>query len=82
MAVWKGRLANYEVWINNVDHLPAHCHVFINRRNKKIDLVKLEIINPPPHKIPPSLRHQLTMVRDELLQAWEEVRICTPSGKI
>lgn len=79
MATWRGKCAGYAVWINDVDHLEAHCHVILDGRNKAVDLYTLEIRNPPPNDLPPNLRRSLKAVQAELLQAWDQVRI-VPKG--
>jgi hypothetical protein len=78
MAVWKGKVAGVEVRILDVDHLPPHCHAYVKRRDVRIDLRTLEILNPPPHALPPGLRRGLARVQEELLSAWERVRVIRP----
>jgi hypothetical protein len=41
--------------------------------NVQIDLYALEVRNPPPHHIPPSLRKCLRQLQEEMLQAWDDV---------
>ncbi len=39
----------------------------------------LQVLNPPPHELPASLRKGLAKAQEELLAAWDEVRII-PAG--
>jgi hypothetical protein len=48
MAKWRGKCAGHEVWINDVDHPPPHCHAIVEGRNKTVDLYTFGIRNPPP----------------------------------
>lgn len=80
MARWKGKCAGHEVWINDVDHPPPHCHVIVEGRNKTVDLFTFEIRNPPPDALPAKVRRQLMEVQPDLLQAWEGVRIIPPGS--
>lgn len=80
MAVWKGTVAGVEVKVYNVDHWPPHCHAFIAGRDARIDLRTLEVLNPPPHDLPAGLRRGLSAIQEELLAAWEEVRVPPPRG--
>ncbi len=79
MAVWKEKVAGCEVKILNVDHMPPHCHIAMPAKELKVDLHTLEVINPPPHELPPALRRGLVKRRESLLEAWDRVRII-PSG--
>lgn len=80
MAVWKGQVANFRVKINNVDHLPPHCHACcISGKEVKVVLTTLEVLNPPPHELPPNLRKGLRGFQEEMLEAWEQVHV-TPPG--
>jgi hypothetical protein len=69
-----------EVRIHDVDHSPPHCHAFAKGRDVRIDLRTLQILNPPPHELPPGLRRGLARVQEELLSAWERVRVIPPGG--
>lgn len=75
MAVFKARISNYTVVIHNTDHLPPHCHVQINGRDKQISLVTLLILNPPPHSLPVSLRKGLISLQPKLILSWKKVHI-------
>ena len=78
MAVWKKNVAGFIVKIFEVDHPPPHCHIFIHGRSLKVSLFSLDIMNPPPHKLPPNLRRGLLRHQDSLLCAWERVNIVNP----
>lgn len=80
MAVWKRILVGYEVKINDVDHPPPHCHVRLDRRSVKVDLMTLSVLDPPPHELPHKLRRALRHVQEDLLAAWENVRIVPPGS--
>ena len=73
-------IKGYRVVINDVDHEPAHCHVRIGRHSAQVDLYSLKVLHPPPHSLPPALRKGLIEVQDEMLEAWEQVRIHRPGG--
>lgn len=75
MAVFKRKCAGYEVKIHEVDHAPPHCHIAIRGRDKKVCLMTLAILNPPPHALPPALRSALASCQDEMLRAWDDVTI-------
>lgn len=75
MAVLERRLAGREVRIHDVDHEPPHCHVALDGRDKKVCLMTLTILNPPPHDLPPPLRRALAACRVEMLRAWDDVTI-------
>ena len=78
MAVWKGKLAGCEVKIHDVDHCPPHCHAYVDGRDVQIDLHVLTVLKPPPHELPSNLRKALHKVQEELLEAWERVRLLPP----
>jgi len=78
--VWKQALAGYEVKINDVDHPPPHCHVRLDRGSVKVNLMTLAVMDPPPHELPARLRRALGEVQEELLQAWERVRLIPPGS--
>ena len=80
MAVWKRTVAGSEVKIHDMDHMPPHCHVGLGRKDAKVNLHTLQIINPPPHALPPKLRRRLLDLQPELLEAWELVRVAPPGG--
>lgn len=75
MAVFKKKCGNYKIKINDQDHEPPHCHVNIEGRNKRISLLTLEILNPPPHHVPAALRKCLARRQEEMLNAWEKVEV-------
>ena len=79
MAVYKNRCGGYKIKINNVDHLPPHCHAKIDGRQKQISLVDFEILNPPPSELPPALRKCLQRNQEEMLKAWDQV-VIKPTG--
>lgn len=81
MAAWKQVIAGVEVKIHNVDHWPPHCHAPVGGRDVRIDLRTLDILNPPPHELPPGLRKGLAAVQDDLLTAWERVHVTPPRGE-
>ena len=78
MAVFNETLAGYRVKIHDVDHAPPHCHVSLAGRSKRVSLLTLEILNPPPHSLPPSLRRALKARRAEMLEAWDRVQEIDP----
>ena len=78
MAVWKQTVAGSEVKIHDVDHMPPHCHADLGGKDVKVNLHTLQIINPPPHALPPTLRRRLLHLQPELLEAWELVRVAPP----
>jgi hypothetical protein len=80
MALWKKTLAGCEVKINDVDHPPPHCHVRRDRGGFKVNLMTLTVMDPPPHELPANLRKALLDPQEELLEAWEMVRVI-PSGQ-
>ena len=47
MAVYKKTLNGIEVKIHNVDHPPPHCHAYFNQKDLKINLMTLNVMNPP-----------------------------------
>lgn len=80
MAKWRGKCAGHEVWINDVDHPPAHCHVIVDGRNKQVDLYAFTIRNPPPDELPAKVWRQLAELQPELLQEWDQVKIIPPGS--
>ncbi|TVR57169.1 MAG: DUF4160 domain-containing protein [Gemmatimonadales bacterium] len=80
MAVWKQKVAGYEVRIHDADHPPPHCHVIVGGRDVKVDLWSLEVVNPPPNELPGKLRRKLLSLQEELLEAWEQVLEIPPGG--
>lgn len=80
MAVWKGTLAGHEVKIHDVDHPPPHCHVRTERGGIKVNLYTLEVMDGSRSGLPPKLRKALRDVQEELLEAWEKVRIIPPGS--
>ena len=73
-------IAGFEVKILDVDHWPPHCHTFIGSRRVAVELRTLEILDPPPNALPPSLRNGLKERQVELLRVWEEKVHVVPSG--
>jgi len=80
MAVLKRKVAGCDVKIHNVDHPPPHCHVLVDGRDLRVHLYTLAVLNPPPHDLPPKVRQGLRKVQEDLLQAWEEVRVSPPGS--
>lgn len=80
MAVWKAKIAGVEVSIRNVDHGPPHCHAWIDGHDAQIDLFTLEVLHPPPDDIPANLRKSLQKVQEEMLKAWDSVRVIPPGS--
>lgn len=80
MAVWKGTVAGFPVVIHSVDHRPPHCHVFIQGRDVRVALHSMERMNRNTPRLPPSLRRDLIGLRDELLEAWDNVIIIGATG--
>ena len=61
--------------IYGVDHLPPHCHVFIDGRNIRVDLMTMRSMSKTVKTLPAPLHRGLGAAQDELLQAWEGVHI-------
>ena len=80
MAVWKQTVAGCGVKINDVDHLPPHCHVDLGSRRVKVNLFTLQVMDPPPHELPGGVHRQLRRPQEELLDAWERVRVVPPGS--
>ena len=80
MAVYKKKLKGIQVKIHNVDHPPPHCHAYIEHRDIKINILTLEVMNPPPTSIPAKLNKAIKAEQENLLQAWEEVKIIPRGG--
>ncbi|MEX0769878.1 MAG: DUF4160 domain-containing protein [Balneolaceae bacterium] len=80
MAVYKKTLNGIEVRIHNVDHPPPHCHAFTGNKDIRINLLTLEVMNPPPVSIPAKLNKAIKNEREELLKAWENVTVI-PLGR-
>jgi hypothetical protein len=75
VAVFSEKCGGFKIKINNCDHEPPHCHVNISGRNTSIDLMTLEILNPPPHRVPPGLKKCLEKHQAAMLVAWESVTV-------
>lgn len=75
MAVWRNTVAGFQVVINNVDHEPPHCHVFIHGRNVRVNLETLQSMSRTVPELPPRLRRSLSAIQSELLSAWQKVEI-------
>lgn len=80
MAVYKKKIAGHVVKIHNVDHLPPHCHAFVDGHNAQIDLRTLEVLHPPPHSLPSKLRKGIAAEQETLLEAWKNVKVIPPGG--
>ena len=75
MAVFSEKCGGFKIKINNCDHEPPHCHVNISGRNTSIDLMTLEILDPPPHAVPHGLKKCLKKYQEAMLAAWESVTV-------
>ena len=75
MAVWKGTVAGCQVVIHTVDHLPPHCHVFIEGRDVRVGLEDMDRMSRNSPRLSPALRRGLSGLREELLEAWNLVVI-------
>lgn len=75
MAVWKGTIAGCRVVIHTVDHLPPHCHVFVEGRDVRVSLEDMDRMNRNSPRLSPALRRGLSGLREELLEAWNLVVI-------
>jgi hypothetical protein len=75
VAVFKRQCGGFAVKINDVDHLPPHCHASIKGRNVRVSLETLAILNPPPHELPPTLRKALAACQEVMLRAWDDVTV-------
>lgn len=75
MAVWRTKCRGARIWINEVDHPPPHCHVLIDGRHFKVELWTLRVLKPRGAILSSSLRACLKEHQDEMLQAWDWVRI-------
>ena len=75
MAAFSARCGGFKIKINNHDHEPPHCHVSVAGRNASIDLMTLEVLNPPAHELPSSLKRCLKRHQADMLLAWQSVTI-------
>jgi hypothetical protein len=75
VAVFNQKCGGYKLKINDADHPPPRCHVGVEGRNASVDLVTFEVLNPPPHHLPPKLVKCLRKHQEHMLKAWEEVVI-------
>lgn len=66
--------------IRNVDHGPPHCHAWLDGHDAQIDLVSLAVQHPPPHKVPANLRKGLLEVQDDMIRAWDRVKVIPPGS--
>ena len=78
MAAFKRMCRGFKLKINDRDHLPPHCHVNNAIRNRKIRLLDLVIMNPPPDEIPARLSKCLKEYQEQMLEAWDSVSIYQP----
>jgi hypothetical protein len=75
LAVFNQKCRGFKFNINDVDHNPPHCHVNIGGRNTQIDILTLEILNPPPYRLPTNVRRCAQELQEEMLEAWDSVKI-------
>ena len=75
LAVFNPKRRGHKFKINDVDHNPPHCHVNIGGRNTQINILTLEILNPPPHRFPTHVRKCAQELQEEMLEAWDKVKI-------
>jgi len=75
VAVFNKKCSGFKLKINDADHPPPHCHMNVAGRNTRVDLVTLEVLNPPPHQLPPQVVRCMKRYQEEMLLAWEEVTI-------
>ena len=63
------------MWITH-HHIAMHtiCH-----KELKINLITLEVMNPPPNQIPSKLNKTMKVELDELRKSWDKVKVI-PSG--
>jgi len=80
MAVYKKTLNGIEVKIHNVDHPPPHCHAYVHHKDLKINLITLEVMNPPPNEMPGKLNQALKSEIDELRSSWDRVKLIPWGG--
>jgi len=80
MAVYKETLNGVKVKIHNVDHLPPHCHAYIDNKDVRINLLTLEVMNPPPLSVPPKINKAIRKEQEVMLEAWDEVKIIPRGG--
>jgi hypothetical protein len=52
----------------------------VDGRDLRVHLYTLAVLNPPPHELPPKVRQGLRKAQEDLLEAWEEVRVSPPGG--
>jgi hypothetical protein len=74
VARFKTKCAGHTIKVNDVDHLPAHCHV-LNGMNVLVALHTLEIIRPAGATLTSAVRSCLRKHQMEMLRAWEQVEI-------
>jgi len=75
LAVFNEKCGGFKFKINDADHQPPHCHVNIAGRNTRVDIMTLEILNPPPHELTPNVRKCMKELQEVMLAAWDEVKI-------
>lgn len=75
MAVYRDRCGNAVVEIHDVDHGPAHCHVFglPGGLGARVDLHTLEVTKPAGRRLPPRVRRFLRDRQEAMLEAWDRV---------
>lgn len=78
--MWKRKVGGYQVVIHDVDHLPPHCHIYIEGRSVEVRLLDLEVRSPPPNSLPGKLRKQLSSVQEDMLKAWDQVKVVPPGS--
>ena len=81
MAEWKKKCGGGKMWINEVDHPPPHCHITAGGRHFKVDLWTLQALKPAGEELPAPLRACVRTYQEEMLKAWESVRLMTGGKK-
>jgi uncharacterized protein DUF4160 len=78
MAVLKHKCGDAVIRIKDADHYPPHCHVQFRGRDVKVKLQDLEPLStiPLPHAVKKYLREN----QEQLLAAWERVRVVPTGG--
>jgi len=75
VAVWKTKCGGAEFKIYDVDHPPPHCHIYGRDGHMKVNLWTLEVMKPTHGKLTPAIRRCLRENREEMLKAWDKVRL-------
>jgi Domain of unknown function (DUF4160) len=75
VAVWRKKCGGARIWINEVDHPPPHCHVLMGSRHFKVELWTLQVLKPHGAMLNPVMRACLKEHQEEMLRAWDRVRL-------